>query len=299
MNNNIRNLVCALSHNDYKQAKSYAKIICEIDNSSANEDFCRKTIERLSKDPLKKENMPYELSKYIMCEDVSRFREDRYYLADTEQKLFENIMNIKNTCQKLQELDIQYLNATLLYGESGTGKTTFAKYVAYKLGIPYVYLNFSQLIDSHMGATAKNLDTVIQYIRDNAGECLLMLDEVDCISANRSSGENKGSDAEINRITVTLMQEFDMLQQMPGVVVLAATNRLELLDKAFVRRFTIVHEVKALNEVELNTMAEKYLNSVGMPELTEKAKETARGKSQADAVTCIIQIIADKIAQVK
>lgn len=281
-----------MSSNNYQQAKAYAKIICEADKSEACEKFCRSAIEKLTADPLKKENMPYELSKYIVCEDVSNFHEDRYYLAEREHKLFANILRMQKTCEKLQELDIQYLNATLLYGESGTGKTTFAKYVAYKLGIPFVYLNFSQLIDSYMGGTSKHLDTVFQYLRDNAGSCLLMLDECDCVSTNRSSNSNSGADAEINRVTVTLMQEMDLLQQMSGVTVLAATNRLDMLDKAFIRRFPIVHEVKAFSDYESGEMAEKFLLAVEMPELVEKGKEISKGKTQAEASNSLTRLIA-------
>ena len=66
---------------------------------------------------------------------------------------------------KMLAYGIPYTNSTLLYGVPGTGKTEFARYVAFKLGLPYAYLNFSCLIDSYLGKTAKNLNQVFDYCK--------------------------------------------------------------------------------------------------------------------------------------
>lgn len=77
----------------------------------------------------------------------------------------------------MSEYGIPYLNSTLISGIPGTGKTEFAKYVAYRLDLPYAYLNFSYLIDSYLGKTAQNLRKVFDYCKGQ--KCVLMLDEVD------------------------------------------------------------------------------------------------------------------------
>jgi ATP-dependent 26S proteasome regulatory subunit len=90
---------------------------------------------------------------------------------------------MKKVNERLIEIGIPYINSTLLYGESGTGKTTFGRYVAFKTGLPFCYMNFSNLVDSYMGSTSKNISKAFSYAISNP--CVFMLDEVDCISIRR------------------------------------------------------------------------------------------------------------------
>ena len=83
------------------------------------------------------------------------------------------------------ELQIPYKTATLLYGPPGTGKTMFARYIAFKKALPFCYLNFSRIIDSYMGSTAKNIAKAFAYASSNP--CIFMLDEVDTISCDEAS----------------------------------------------------------------------------------------------------------------
>lgn len=99
--------------------------------------------------------LPPNLESYMSLEDVSEFREDRYYVGKKQQKLYDQILTGTKVSDRLMEYGISYHNSTLLYGVPGTGKTEFARYVAYKLGLPYAYLNFSNLIDSYMGKRHK------------------------------------------------------------------------------------------------------------------------------------------------
>lgn len=102
--------------------------------------------------------LPFDVKGLAEMEDVSiSFNENRYFLSKREKEVFENICRMRKVNQKLTELNIRYLNATMLYGESGTGKTTFGRYVAYKMGLPFCAVKFSGLINSYMGSTAKNI----------------------------------------------------------------------------------------------------------------------------------------------
>ena len=92
-------------------------------------------------------------------------------------------------------MQIPYKNATLLYGPPGTGKTMFGKYIAYKMGLPFCYLNFSKVVDSYMGVTSRNIAQAFTYASTNP--CVFMLDEVDTISCNRAGGDNSGANKEI------------------------------------------------------------------------------------------------------
>lgn len=147
--------------------------------------------------------VPLDIRNLVFMEDVSvSFLEDRYYLSNREETIFNHILKTNTANIELQKLKIQYLNSTLLYGESGTGKTTFGRYVAYKMGVPFVYLNFSSLIDSLLGGTSRNLHKVFDFVRNN--KCVLMLDEIDAISIRRSNADT-GASSEISRTTITLM----------------------------------------------------------------------------------------------
>lgn len=99
--------------------------------------------------------LPPNLKGLISMQDVSDFNENRYFLGKQQKELFEKIDKGVKTTTKLLEYGIPYMNSSLIYGEPGTGKTEFAKYTAYKLGLPYAYLNFSYLIESYMGKQPK------------------------------------------------------------------------------------------------------------------------------------------------
>lgn len=232
-------------------------------------------------------------NKNILIEDVSDFSEARYFLSSREKSVYEHIRKIHKVSHRLHALNIRYLNATLLYGASGVGKTMFGRYLAYKMNLPYVYINLAMTVDSKLGQTSQNLMSVFQDLK--GVPCVLMLDEVDAIAEKRSDKADSAG-KEINRMVITLMQEFDRLP--PDVIVLAATNRLDILDPAFTRRFSLTHEVVRLTKEEMLTLAERFLADVGF-ELGAGAVKTLvdkhDGKSQSYLVNALIEEIAERL----
>lgn len=196
-----------------------------------------------------------------------------------------------NTNKKLKQLGIRYLNTTLLYGETGTGKTTFGKYVAYKLGLPFAYLNFSQCITSLLGGTSKNIDKVFEYVSKQ--KCVLMLDEIDAIGIKRGK-EDLG---EMSRVVISLMQSFDLLDN--EIIVIGATNRKDMIDEALIRRFSIIHEVKTLNPEEVQILITNYLKDVNIEfdEINIKEYSIYHNKQSEivkDIVKGIVKMLNDK-----
>ena len=229
----------------------------------------------------------------ILIEDVSNFSEARYFLSPREKFVYEHIRKINKVSHRLHALNIRYINATLLYGESGVGKTMFGRYLAYKMGIPYVYINLAMTVDSKLGQTSQNLMSVFRDL--NGVPCVLMLDEVDAIAEKRSN-QTDSAGKEVNRMVITLMQEFDRLP--PDVVVLAATNRLDILDPAFTRRFSLTHEVVRLTKEEMLTLAERFLSDVGFnlgADAVEALVDKYEGKSQSYLVNALIEEIAERL----
>ena len=229
----------------------------------------------------------------ILIEDVSDFSEARYFLSPREKFVYEHIRKINKVSHRLHALNIRYINATLLYGESGAGKKMFGRYLAYKMGIPYVYINLAMTVDSKLGQTSQNLMSVFRDL--NGVPCVLMLDEVDAIAEKRSN-QTDSAGKEVNRMVITLMQEFDRLP--PDVVVLAATNRLDILDPAFTRRFSLTHEVVRLTKEEMLTLAERFLSDVGFnlgADAVEALVDKYEGKSQSYLVNALIEEIAERL----
>ena len=97
-------------------------------------------------------------------------------------------------------------------------------------------MNFSNVISSYLGSTQKNIQKVFDYIRDI--DCVLMLDEVDAIGLRRGT-EDVG---EMSRVVIGLMQCLDNLPN--NVTIIGATNRIDMIDTALLRRFTLKQEVK-------------------------------------------------------
>lgn len=254
LNENVKNLIQSVVDNDLQKAKSYVKVIISNETAASNQYFCKIIKSKLETQPNFIE-LPYDIKGILKMEDVSTsFNENRYFLTDKEREVFNQISMTKNTNEKLTEMGLKYLNTTLLYGESGTGKTMFGKYVAYKLGLPFAYLNFSQCISSYLGATSKNIEKVFNYVAKQ--KCVLMLDEIDAIGIKRGK-EDLG---EMSRIVIGLMQSFDLLEN--DIIVIGATNRKDMIDDALIRRFSIKHEVNTLSNNNAYRLITNYLDDL-------------------------------------
>lgn len=294
LTNNQQKLIMSIAQNDLQSAKKCAVACVVEDTTQKNQYFCKKYKQILESAGSNLIELPSDLKGIIYMEDVSNsFKEARYYLSNREKEVFESIIRMKRVNEKLMELGIPYINSTLLYGESGTGKTTFGRYVAYKTGLPFCYLNFSNLIDSYMGSTSRNISKAFNYAISTP--CVFMLDEVDCISIKRS--DTNGSDGvggEMARITITLMQEFDKLPN--DIIVIGATNRIDRIDEALLRRFSLKHEVKVLDRNEKMFMVKKFLDDVGMDFPYSKISEIVdKNKNQSMLLNDLIRMISEKI----
>lgn len=236
--------------------------------------------------------MPANLQGLIHIQDVSDFPENRYYVGTVQRQLYDKIYAGTQVAYRLADYAISYRNGSLIYGLPGTGKTEFAKYVAYKLQIPYIYLNFSNLIESYLGKTAKNLQTVFQYCQNVP--CVLMLDEIDCISLER--GHDTGADGELGRTTISLMQCLDTLAA--GQVVIAATNRSDRLDKALLRRFRNKVEFTPYGPDEELQMIQKFIKDIDALELDTDLQNYAKGNhSQAETVDYLTEKLGSLLLQ--
>ena len=259
MNSNLRSLMTFIAYNQMDKARDFVKKYCEANEVKSDYGYCNVLLSQLRRSGGYLMELPPDIQNLLFKEDVSgTFIPERYYVSEREAVLTERILRKNRSAQRLSNAGINYLNATLLYGESGTGKTQFGRYLAYTMGVPFCYFNLSRTVDSLMGGSSKNLNKVFNYIKGIP--CVFMIDELDAISSNRASSASTSASSEMNRTTISLMQNLDQLSS--DVVLLAATNRPELVDDAVKRRFSIRHELKVFSPDELLCMAEQFLADV-------------------------------------
>ncbi|MFA5324301.1 MAG: ATP-binding protein [Smithella sp.] len=290
MNENLRRLIRAVAENNTEKAKVYVKVILDEDKTQANRGFCSMIKNMLQSSSMNLMELPHDIRGILHMEDVSAsFNINRYYLSDRESKIADEVSGMYQTSQRLSEMGIQYLNSLLLHGKSGTGKTLFGKYIAYKLGLPFVYMNFSNAISSYLGSTGKNISKAFEFIEKQ--KCVFMIDELDAIGIKRGEEKEVG---EIARITISLMQALDCVRN--DTVILGATNRLDMIDPALLRRFTMMHEVTALSKSETETMICDYLRDVGVPyELQDIQEYCKNQRCQAAVINDVVRAIARSI----
>lgn len=289
MTKNQIELIRYVAENNFQKAKKVALACCAEDTTQKNHFAVTKYQNLLRSGGMNLIELPANVSAFATMEDLSNtYLENRYYLTEEERKLFELIKNMNDVSLQLMEKQIPYLNATLLYGESGVGKTAFSRYVAFKLGMPYLYVNFSRMLDSYLGGTAKNLTYLFNYI--NQRQCVVMLDEIDGLAVKREYGSG-GTSAEISRSTTCLLQLLDAVTN--DHVIIAATNLIDDIDTAVKRRFTEKHELHRLSETDNENFIVQFLDDVGFAYDLDSVKKYSKGNySQAEIMTHITRSIA-------
>lgn len=162
--------------------------------------------------------------------------------------------DLKNHLQILEanlKTDVPFINKLLCSGAPGTGKTKFAKELARILNWPIKIINYSEIIDAKLGATNKNLERLFQEY--NRSQTILFFDELDGISTKRT---NQKDLFEMARLTTTLLKCLDHLN--PQTIFIGATNLVEILDQALLRRIDYHINFDTYTKTDLITIANYY-----------------------------------------
>lgn len=291
LNDNIIGLVDSLAKDDISKAKAYAKCVVANEKSAKHMEWCKKRYKDLtSSAEVEHLEIPSSIKgKCQLIDAVNKFNYNRYYLRDSEKKLADKIIKRDKVCGEAELLGVKMPNSTLLYGKPGVGKSLFAQYVAWRLNKPLLYLRFSELIDSYMGKTSDNIGKIFDFANNN--DMILMLDEIDTV-ARRRDGEG-GCDGELSRVTVTIMQELDNLRS--GVIVLAATNRMDVLDDALFRRFSFIYEMEGASEKDRRCMVEKWWGSLGKEAPFDVVTYVKEDKSLSDINRDMVEYLATEL----
>ncbi|HMK45376.1 MAG TPA: proteasome-activating nucleotidase [Methanocella sp.] len=136
----------------------------------------------------------------------------------------------------------------LLYGPPGTGKTLLAKAVAHQANATFIRMSGSELVHKFIGEGAQLVRDLFQMARDKAPS-IIFIDELDAVGSRRTHDGTTGS-AEVNRTMMQLLSELDGFSERGNVRIMAATNRIDMLDPAILRpgRFDRIIEVPLPDE---------------------------------------------------
>jgi cell division protease FtsH len=145
----------------------------------------------------------------------------------------QEIVEFLRSPEKFQRLGAQIPKGVLLIGPPGTGKTLLARAVAGEAGVPFFSISGSEFIQMFVGVGASRVRDMFKTAKDNA-PCLLFIDEIDAVGRMRGAGVGGGSD-EREQTLNQILSEMDGFQPNESVIVIAATNRPDVLDSALLR----------------------------------------------------------------
>jgi proteasome regulatory subunit len=169
-------------------------------------------------------------------------------LDDVLKEVIESVELPLTEPELFERIGIEPPTGVLLYGAPGTGKTLIAKAVASRAQATFIRMSGSDLIQKFVGEGARLVKDVFQMARDKA-PTILFIDEIDAVGGMRTHDGTTGS-AEVNRTMLQLLAEMDGFDATNNVKIIAATNRIDLLDPALLRpgRFDRVIEVPLPDE---------------------------------------------------
>src|SRR6516225_9765762 len=167
--------------------------------------------------------------------DKTKMRTTFDDVADMTNAKFElqEIVDFLKSPEKFQKLGAQIPKGVLLVGPPGTGKTLLARAVAGEAGVPFFSISGSEFIQMFVGVGASRVRDMFRTAKENA-PCILFIDEIDAVGRMRGTGVGGGSD-EREQTLNQILTEMDGFSPNESVIVLAATNRPDVLDPALLR----------------------------------------------------------------
>ena len=166
-----------------------------------------------------------ESAKNVTFKDVAGLEEEK-------EDLEEIVTFLKNP-QKFVKVGARIPKGVLLVGPPGTGKTLMAKAIAGEAGVPFFSISGSDFVEMFVGVGASRVRDLFAEAKKNA-PCIVFIDEIDAVARQRGSGLGGGHD-EREQTLNQLLVEMDGFGVNEGIIVLAATNRVDILDKAILR----------------------------------------------------------------
>ncbi len=180
-------------------------------------------------------NMTFGKSKarLVNAGEKNRVTFDDVAGVDEEKEELQEIVEFLKNPKKFTDMGARIPKGVLLVGQPGTGKTLLAKAVAGEAGVPFYTISGSDFVEMFVGVGASRVRDLFEQAKKNA-PCIIFIDEIDAVGRQRGAGLGGGHD-EREQTLNQLLVEMDGFSDNEGVIILAATNRPDVLDKALLR----------------------------------------------------------------
>lgn len=150
-----------------------------------------------------------------------------------EKEELEEVVDFLKSPKKYIQVGARIPKGILLVGSPGTGKTLLAKAVAGEAGVPFFTISGSDFVEMFVGVGASRVRDLFEEAKRNA-PCIIFIDEIDAVARSRGTGMGGGHD-EREQTLNQLLVEMDGFGVNEGIIVMAATNRVDILDRAILR----------------------------------------------------------------
>ena len=172
-------------------------------------------------------------ARLVNAGEKNRITFDDVAGVDEEKEELEEIVEFLKNPKKFTDMGARIPKGVLLVGQPGTGKTLLAKAVAGEAGVPFYSISGSDFVEMFVGVGASRVRDLFEQAKKNA-PCIIFIDEIDAVGRQRGDGLGGGHD-EREQTLNQLLVEMDGFSDNEGVIILAATNRPDVLDKALLR----------------------------------------------------------------
>ena len=170
-------------------------------------------------------HMSTDKDKKVLFRDVAGLKEEKEDLVE--------VVDFLKAPEKYTQVGARIPKGVLLVGPPGTGKTLLAKAVAGEAGVPFFSISGSDFVEMFVGVGASRVRDLFEEAKKNA-PCIIFIDEIDAVGRHRGAGTGGGND-EREQTLNQLLVEMDGFDSNSGVIVMAATNRPDVLDPALLR----------------------------------------------------------------
>ena len=204
-------------------------------------------------------------------------------IEDVKEEL-EEIIDFLRFPDKYKSFDIRLPKGVLLIGPPGVGKTLIAKAVAGEAGVPFFYQSGASFVQIYVGMGAKRVAELFAKAKEMSPS-IIFIDEIDAVGKSRGGQSNDEREATLNQ----LLTEMDGFEESSGVMVIAATNKIEVLDEALLRagRFDRRVHISLPNFKERKETLELYLKNKKHTISIEKVAQITIGFNSAAIATLI------------
>ncbi len=166
--------------------------------------------------------------------DLSKINFDDVAGNDEAKESLKELVDFIKTPEKYEEYGARMPRGVMLYGPPGTGKTLLAKALAGEANVPFFAVSGSDFIQVYAGLGASRIRNLFKKARE-AGKCVIFIDEIDALGKKRRGGLSSGGNDESDRTLNALLTEMSGFKGSEGIIVVAATNRIDTLDDALLR----------------------------------------------------------------